>query len=242
MFAVTLLCGHISAMSAELQATGRRSYEATAEKASRFFRYGEWANAAAMYELMMEERPKVCDNYSHAIVVAGMRSLPDYEMAVTERAQANLVPMDSLLQGVRSVSFSLGQTSQYEGYLLLLKERQPWLGRSIDKQLLRYYLFRRNGEGIVTYSRIMLSGAPDNADFMLALAQGQLLQGNYEGAVDTYRQLLAMHPYNYEALLYLGNYFKNNGRMEEALGYLRRAMSLKPTPYVAGMIREIVKE
>ena len=77
---------------------------------------------------------------------------------------------------------------------------------------------------------------------MLALAQGQLLQGNYEGAVDTYRQLLAMHPYNYEALLYLGNYFKNNGQMEDALGYLRRAMSLKPTPYVAGMIREIVKE
>ena len=131
----------------------RPDYGSVAVKAQRFFKYGEWPNAAAMYELMLEERPKVCDTYAHAIVTAGMRSMPDYEIALAEKAQANLVPLDSLLQGVRRVSFSLGQTSRYEHFLLLLKERQPWLGRSIDKQLLRYYLFRRNGPGIIRYSR-----------------------------------------------------------------------------------------
>lgn len=50
--------------------TQKRSYEATAVKAGRFFKYREWANAAAMYELMLEEQPKVCDTYAHAIVTA----------------------------------------------------------------------------------------------------------------------------------------------------------------------------
>ena len=212
--------------------TQKRSYEATAVKAGRFFKYREWANAAAMYELMLEEQPKVCDTYAHAIVTAGMRSLPDYEIALAEKAQANLVPVDSLLQGVRRVSFSLGETSQYEKFLLLLKERQRWLGRSIDKQLLKYYLFRRNAQEIEKYSRIMLSGAPDNADFMLALAQGRLLNGDYEGAMATYRDVLALYPDNYTALLYLGNYCRDNGKAADALHYLRRAQALKPTPYV----------
>lgn len=215
-------------------ATGlqRRSYEATAQKAERFFKYGEWANAAAMYELLLEERPKECETYAHAIVTAGMRDMPDYEMALLDRAQANLVPTDSLLSDVRRVSFSLGCTSQYEKLLLLMKERQPWLGRSIDKQLLRYYLFRHNGEEVIKYSRIMLSGAPDNAEFLLALAQGQLALADYAGAMNTYRTLLAYHPDNYTALLYLGNYYKDRNDPQEALFFLRRALVIKPTPYV----------
>ena len=127
------------------------------------------------------------------------------------------------------MSFSLGETSQYEKFLLLLKERQRWLGRSIDKQLLQYYLFRRNAQEIEKYSRIMLSGAPDNADFMLALAQGRLLNGDYEGAMATYRDVLALYPDNYTALLYLGNYCRDNGKDADALHYLRRAQALKPT-------------
>lgn len=219
----------------------RPDYGSVAVKAQRFFKYGEWPNAAAMYELMLEERPKVCDTYAHAIVTAGMRSMPDYEIALAEKAQANLVPLDSLLQGVRRVSFSLGHTSRYEHFLLLLKERQPWLGRSIDKQLLRYYLFRRNGPGIIRYSRIMLSGAPDNADFMLALAQGLLLTGDYDEAVATYKALLDLHPDNYTALLYLGNYYRDKGASEEAIRYLQRAKELKATPYVDGMLASLTR-
>ncbi len=227
------LCLLDGANSYALDSTSRRpDYASVAVRAQRFFKYGEWANAAAMYELMLEERPKVCDTYAHAIVTAGMRHLPDYEIALAEKAQANLVPLDSLLQSVRRVSFSLGQTSRYEHFLLLLKERQPWLGRSIDKQLLGYYLFRRNGPGIIRYSRIMLSGAPDNADFMLALAQGFLLTGDYDEAVAAYKALLDRHPDNYTALLYLGNYYKDKGVAADALHYLQRARDIKATPYV----------
>lgn len=232
-----MITGYMQALSADTAPSPqKRSYEATAIKAQRFFKYREWPNAAAMYELMLEEQPKNCDTYAHAIVVAGMRSMPDYEIALAEKAQANLVPVDSLLHGVQRVSFSLGETSQYEKFLLLLKERQPWLGRSIDKQLLRYYLFRRNGPGIEKYSRIMLSGAPGNPDFMLALAQGQLLNGHYDSAMATYKELIGVHPDNYTALLYLGNYYKEKGDSPAALEYLRRAQAVKATPYVAEAI------
>lgn len=220
----------------------RRSYEATEAKAQRFFKYGEWANAAAMYELMLEERPRVCDTYAHAIVVAGERAMPSYEIALAEKAQSNLVPVDSLLQGVQRVSFSLGHAQQYENFLVLLKEQQPWLGRSIDKQLLRYYLLRRNGPGIVKYSKIMLSGAPDNAEFMLSLAQGQLLLGDFDSAVATYRDILDIHPDNYTALLYLGNYYLEQGDREQSLQYLQRAQMVKATPYVATTIATLEEE
>ena len=58
-----------------------------------------------MYELMIEDSAKVCDTYAHAIVTAGMRNLPDYEMSLLERAQSQLIPLDSVFQGVRRVSF-----------------------------------------------------------------------------------------------------------------------------------------
>ena len=107
-----MITGYMQALSADTAPSPqKRSYEATAIKAQRFFKYREWPNAAAMYELMLEEQPKNCDTYAHAIVVAGMRSMPDYEIALAEKAQANLVPVDSLLHGVQRVSFSLGETS-----------------------------------------------------------------------------------------------------------------------------------
>ena len=80
--AVVLLVGCASANAAVT-----RDYDAIATKAARFFHYREWTNAAAMYELMIEDSAKVCDTYAHAIVTAGMRNLPDYEMSLLERAQ-----------------------------------------------------------------------------------------------------------------------------------------------------------
>ncbi len=213
-----------------------RDYAATAAKAERFFMHKEWANAAAMYEIMLEDSAGVVDTYAHAIAVAGMRNLPDYEMSLLERAQARLIPMDSVLRGVQRVSFAMGHTSLYENFLLLVKERQPWLTRSIEKQLLRYYLFRRNAPEIIRYSQIMLSGAPDNVDYLTSLARGYMFDGQEERGIAIYRQLLEKHPGNYRTLLVLGNYYDLKGDTVRALDYLRRADSIMPTPYV----REII--
>lgn len=215
-----------------------RDYANISAKAERFFKYKEWANAAAMYELMMEDSASVASNYSDAIVVAGMRNLPDYQMSVFERSQQALVPMAQVLQGVRQVSFSLGNAGLYEKFLYLLLERQPWLGRSIDLRLLDFYMFRRDAEGIVRLSKVMLSTAPGNVGYLNSLADGLMLQGKYEESADTYRQVLSLDPDNMTALLALGNYLMISDKPDEALPYLRRANSIAPSPDLAARIKQ----
>ena len=215
-----------------------RDYATISAKAGRFFKYREWANAAAMYELMIEDSASVPMNYANAIVVAGMRNLPDYQMSVFERSQSNLVPMAQVLQGVRQVSFSLGEAGLYERFLHLLLERQPWLGRSIDRQLLDYYLFRRDADGIVRMSRLMLSTAPDNTNYLNSLADGLILQSKYEESADVYRKILVLEPNNLTALLALGNYLFINKQPDEALPYLSQANRIAPSPDLAEKIKQ----
>ncbi len=237
-----LLCLVIGVMSCGVSVAGTRDYEATAAKAQRFFKYQEWANAAAMYEIMLEDSAKVVDTYAHAIAVAGMRKLPDYQMSLLERAQSNLIPMGDVLRGVQQVSFAMGHNSLYENFLLLVKERQPWLTRSIEKQLLSYYMFRRNAPEIIRYSRIMLSGAPDNAEYLSNLATGYMLEGNDTEGIATYRRLLEYHPGNYKTLLVLGNYYDLKGDTAQALRYLRQADSIQPTPYVTEILKRLAPQ
>lgn len=232
----------IGVMSCGVSVAGTRDYEATAAKAQRFFKYQEWANAAAMYEIMLEDSAKVVDTYAHAIAVAGMRKLPDYQMSLLERAQANLIPMGDVLRGVQQVSFAMGHNSLYENFLLLVKERQPWLTRSIEKQLLSYYMFRRNAPEIIRYSRIMLSGAPDNAEYLSNLATGYMLEGNDTDGIATYKRLLEYHPSNYKTLLVLGNYYDLKGDTAQALRYLRQADSIQPTPYVTEILKRLAPQ
>lgn len=219
-----------------------RDYAVISAKAERFFKYKEWANAAAMYELMIEDSASVAMNYANAIVVAGMRNLPDYQMSVFERSQSKLVPMAQVLQGVRQVSFSLGEAGLYERFLHLLLERQPWLGRSIDRQLLDYYLFRRDADGIVRMSRLMLSTAPENTGYLNSLADGLMLQGKYEECADVCRKILVLDPDNITALLALGNYLLLSRQPDEALPYLNRANRIAPSPDLAEKIRQCMSE
>lgn len=234
-----LLCILVGVMSCGANAAGTRDYAATAAKAQRFFKYQEWANAAAMYEIMLEDSAKVVNTYAHAIAVAGMRNMPDYEMSLLERAQKQLIPMDSVLHGVQRVTFAMGHTSLYENFLLLVKERQPWLTRSIEKQLLRYYMFRRNAPEIIRYSKIMLSGAPENAEYLGNLATGYMYDGDETNGIATYKRLLEYHPDNYKTLLVLGNYYDMKGDTVQALRYLRHADSIQPTPYVTRLINRL---
>ena len=217
----------------------KRDYDQIAAKASRFFKYQEWANAAAMYELMIEDSAKVTSTYGHAIVVAAMRKMPDYEISLMERAQQNLIPVDSIFNAVQHVSFGLGQSSLYENFLLLVKERQPWMKRNIEKQLLNYYLFRRNAPEIIRYSEIMLSGAPENVNYMTSLAQGYMLAGEEEAGIVKYKDILSLYPDDYNTLLTLGNYYAIKNYRTDALTYLQRADSIKPTPYVSELIKRL---
>lgn len=219
-------------------------YESNAVKARRMFHYREWASAGALYSLMIAERPQVTDSYGHAIVAAGMIDDPAQQLRLTDMGLRNQVPIDSLFRSVERTSFSVGQTSLYEKYLLRVKQAEPWLARSIDSYLLKYYVYRRDAAGMIEYSRIMLAPVPDHKEFLYTLAQGYLLDGQTHNAIDIYTRIVDLYPQALEALLYLGNYYSAYARSDtqaraQALTYLRRAQDIAPAPYLDAKISRL---
>lgn len=225
-----------------LSAAAQTDYEGYAVKAQRYFGYEEWASAGALYSMLISERPAVIDNYSHAIVAAGMLGDSIQQVNVTHIALTNHINVDSLLTSIERTSFDVGQTSLYEDYLLLIRADTPWLARVIDGYLLRYYSYRCYGPGIVEYSLRMLEGAPADERFLMSLAKGYLLCGDTAEAIDTYRLVTELNPANYRALLFLGNYYRDQSdadARELARLYLQQAYNLHATPYVEEALRNL---
>lgn len=228
-------------------AASATDYEALRVKADRFFEQKEWPSAAAMLDLMLDKHPDVASTYGRAIVVAALRGDTVAEMELMNRSIVNYVPFDSTFAAVRSVSFSLGKTNLYEDFLLRTKMSEPWLARTVDAYLMRYYAFRCNPAKMVEYSRLMLKGMPDNVDFLSTLARGLMLDGNAGGAIDTYQRILDIDPGNYDALLEIGNYnymcWRENKSDRAALSRARAALSqaqtIRATPYVSETLDDI---
>ena len=216
-------------------------------KAERFFNEREWASASAMYGLMLDERPADRSLYGRAIVASEARHDSSSVVGLMNKAIKYGVPFDTIFEGVRRESFSIGKAELFEQFLLRVKANHSWMSRSVDNSLMNYYAFRHNGPMMVRYSKIMLEGLPDNAAFMKILAQGYLLEGKNGEAIATYRRILAFSPTDYEALLYLGNYYymlagENHNNEEyraNARAYLGKAYELRPTPYVKKLLGEI---
>lgn len=221
-----------------------RDYAATAVKAARFFHYQEWASAGALYSLMLADKPEEVTTYGHAIVAAGMLADTAKQADLTAFAIASHVPVDSLFSAVEKTSFSVGQTSLYEHYLLDTKAHTPWLTRIVDAHLMRYYTYRRDPHGMIEYSRIMLRGNPDSRQFLYTLAQGYLFNGQTAEALDVYRHIVALDPQSMEALLYLANYSMQSAQSDplardEALSYFSQAESIRSTPYITAAIARL---
>ena len=211
-------------------------------KAQRAFTHAEWASASALFDLMLEERPKVPSTYGQAIVSNAMRSDTIAQMRLLQRALDNHVPFDSIFSRVRQWSFHLGKTHLYEHFLKEAQRSYPWMRRAVDARLLAYYTFRRNGEGMILYSRKMLDGAADNVGFLPTLAEGQMLTADEPAAVTTYRRILVVDPKNVNALLNLGNIYAmhdDETSRSIAIDFLEQAYALKPTPYVAATIARL---
>lgn len=232
----------------ESSAAEKPSYASLAGKAERFYNHEEWASAGALYTLMIEARPSSAPLYGRAIVAASMRERPQEEMALFRNAIAHHVAFDSVFASVEHESFAIGQSNLYEHFLENVRESEPWLKRTVNGYLLKYYTYRRNAEGMIKYSEMLLEGAPGNEQFLYALAQGYLLKGDYDRAMTTYSEILKKNPKSYDALLYLGNYYASQSASGKsaapdskklALEYLGQAYSIKPTPYVDRLIKEL---
>lgn len=223
-------------------ASGVSPYPELESKAQRAFNHQEWASASALLDLMLDERPQVADTYGQAIVVNAMRGDTVAEMRLMSKALDNHIPFDSVFSRVRQWSFLLGKTHLFEKFLTNVRDTHPWMKRTINSYLLKYYSFRRNGSEMVNYSNIMLTGAPDNVGFLTTLADGYMLTGNFPAAVEAYERVLGVEPRNYHALLTLGNWFAlqpDGAGKEMALKYLTEANSVRPTPYVTSQLKAL---
>lgn len=208
-------------------------------KAERAFGYGEWASAAAMFDLMLEQKPDVPGTYGRAIVANGMRGATSEQMRLLSQALDNHVPFDSVFSNVEMWSSYLGRPRVYEKFLVDIPGAFPWMRRAINATLLKYYTFRDNGPEMVEYSLAMLEGASDNTVFLESLARGYMLTDRIPQGLDTYKRILAVEPDNYDVLLALGNWYAMNpDGVENGRVYLERAYSLHPTPYVAKLLEQ----
>lgn len=231
-------------ISTAVQAFGANAADdSMVQRADRFFKYREWASAEALYSVLIGETPDNTLFYGRAITSAGMLADSTQQLTLTNLALEAHVPIDSLFTSVERTSFSIGQTSLYEDYLLLTKAKNPWLKRVVDSYLMRYYTYRRNPDGMIEYSKIMLEGNADDQRFLNTLAQGYLISGRIDEAIDTYRHIVALNPQAYEALLYLANYYYERAAADPtavalAADYFRRAQAINPTPYVQQRIFE----
>ena len=135
--------------------------DAVEQKAARHYRAGEWANAAAMYGLLIDRHPQRTDCYARAITSAAMRDslrpvAVTEQMMLLHRALRAGVPVDSLIISVGRESIALGHAGIYERFLKAAAESEPWMSRIVDAALLRYYTARRDPQAIERYARAPL--------------------------------------------------------------------------------------
>lgn len=211
-------------------------YEHLKEKAQRFFDNSEWSSANAMYLLMLEQNPRDVNSYAGAAVSDIMAGDTIQALNLIPVAMDNEVSVDSLLSGVKTLSFSIGHGDLYENYLLGIKKNYPWFSRVADNYLMQYYSFRQNGPELVRYARTMLDGLPDNLNFLRMLAYGLLLTGDNEGAAKIWNKIATLYPDNYDTVLDLANFYDASGERMSALKWMKRADEMHPTPYVKSRI------
>ena len=231
------------------KAVAASDYDAMRLKAERFFGYQEWGSALAMYEVMLDMRPKDIPTYYLAIFAGGMLGNENQQMNFFERTQKQGIALDSIFSGVRRVSFGNGEGDEYEKFLKLVRERQPWLSRGIDVYLLDYYSFRNDAERMIELAERLLVDTPDNMEYVRILAKAYMMASREAEGVECYKHILKAVPDDYDALLCLGVYYHNAIRSESPLSaqdcaalaeaYLAEAYRLRPTPYLASLLASL---
>ncbi len=230
------------------------SYEARSIRAAQFFKYKEWNSALAMYQLMLDERPDEAEYYYKAIVSSAMIGDSVTEMAMFERTQKCGISLDSVFNGVRRVSYAIGEAGAYCEFLQLIKSHQPWIKRKINICLLDYYASRNDSQHVIETAEELLGQRPRNIAYMKVLADAYVNLGRFVEAKECYHNILAVKNNDYDALLALGNYYAlqllcpdsvppaNLGREDLvalAQTYLFDAYNIRPTPYVKKLLEQL---
>ena len=170
-----------------LPAYGVNPYPQLEVKAERAFGYGEWASAAAIFDLMLEQKPDVPGTYGRAIVANGMRDATSEQMRLLSQALDNHVPFDSVFANVE--------------YSRAMLEGAPDNTAFLESLARGYMLTDRIPEGLATYKRI-LTVEPDNYNVLLTVGNWYAMHpdGVEDGRIYLERAY-ALHPTPYVAKL-----------------------------------------
>jgi tetratricopeptide (TPR) repeat protein len=226
-----------------LTAIAATPYATLRDKANRAFKHEEWASASALFDLMLDQCPDSAQTYGKAIVANAKVPNEEAQARLLAMALDNHIPFDSVFSGVKTWSYNTCSPEIYENFLKNSRDSYPWMARTLNGNLLKFYTLHRNGEQMVAYSKIMLNGAPDNIDFLTTMARGYLLIGDTTDAIHTYEQILAINPNHYDTLLWLGNWYAGQPTAaNQALTYLNRANAIKSTPYVTTLITQLKQQ
>ena len=236
-------------LSASLQTD---DYETRKIKAERYFKYKEWRSALAMYLLMLDERPQEVEPYYKAIVAGAMVNDSTTQIDMLMRTQQRGISLDSLFNGIKNVSLSIDEAQAYCNFLLLVKKQQPWLKRSINIYLLKYYDFRNDSQNMIKTADELLAQTPSNTVYLKTIAKAYINMGDFDKAMEYYKRILAIDNNDYDSLLALGNYYatqllqsaddtplSKEDLIALSQTYLYEAYNLYPTPYVAQLLSRV---
>lgn len=216
-----------------LSSSAEVAYRTALRKEADHFSNGEWPEAIAMCDLLMERRPGRIQTYVDAVVASAMLNDSSGIMRYVVRSEQQGLSLDSLFTGVDVRSRSIGQTGVYEQVLLLVKKEQPWFTRVVNNYLLGYYEFRHDASKTLLIADELLTVLPQQINYLKAKANALLLLGNDSLAVEVQETILSIDSLNFDANLFLGSYYAIKG--EEKLSeiddrYLENAGSLSVRP------------
>ena len=224
-------------------------YNVLKNKAERFFQYKEWHSAMAMYQLMLMQKPAETGIYAKAITVSGILEDQNTQMALIEKSQQNRVPLYELFPKIQRESFSVSEPQVYENFLLLMRDKQPWLKRNINLQLLKFYSMRNNAPQIIATANLLLKDTPKDASVLREKAKGYFVSGDNENACKYYIESLQYDADNFKANLFVGiHYYREwqaQGQLlpsdvaDLAAQYLNRAYTINPTPDVKKYLNQL---
>lgn len=216
------------------------------EKANRFYRHEEWANAVAMFRAILQRDPKDVTTYGRSVVVYGVISDREAQISLLEDTQKYALPLDSLFAAVRTSAYEIGRPEQLVEFMELVKTEQPWLKRNINIRLARYYDSRNNAEKMIAMSDTLLAVNPNDPSMLRIKARGLLLLDRYDEAMTAYKRIVSLDASDYDSLLTLGVYYSSevdrrslplsSQEAAEARKYLALADALRPTERVAAML------
>lgn len=176
-------------------------------KADTHFENGEWREAAAMFNVLINESPAVLELYPYAVASNDLGGDAKGVMAAVELSEKNGISLDSLFLKTKLLCTALGYNGVYERMLLCIKREQPWFKRMVNKYLLRFYMERKENLKAIGIVDEVLSSSPDNLTLLNAKASILTDCGDLTGAAACMERVLDIDSSAWEARLFLGNYY-----------------------------------